>query len=356
MRHSGSWSGRTVGGKFYEKIGFTSRNLIIAAHPDVLIFGAGLIGLSLAMELRTRGLGVTVLDPRPPLSGASTAAAGMLAVEDPHNSAALLPFSRLSGSLYAAFLLRVKELSGVTVPFQTEVTLQMMPDGTRRALPEHSLDPRQLAPALLRAVLASGAQVLSGVQAGAEQDQLRARTHTTVHTAGAWPLDKLPIFPRKGQMLRVRIPNGLRLDVVHRDEKIYVVPRTSGPQAGTALIGATVENAGFDLSIDAASLAGLRRLAGHLVPALENAADAPEVEAWAGLRPATPDGLPLLGELRPPTNGDRQRHFVATGHFRNGVLLAPATAVIMADLLEGLQPAVDPAPFSPGRFAQTAEF
>jgi glycine oxidase len=151
----------------------------------------------------------------------------------------------------------------------------------------------------------------------------------------------LPVMPRKGQMLRVTMPEGLALTEVHRSERVYVVPRTRGPQAGTALIGATVEDAGFDVSTNADDLAQLRAWGAELVPQLGSEVDAPMVEAWAGLRPMTPDQLPLLGRWNDSV--------IATGHFRNGILLAPATAEVIADLLEGKATAVDVSAFAPGR-------
>ena len=245
-----------------------------AAQPDTLILGAGIIGLSLALELRTRGKRVAVLDPFPPLTQASTAAAGMLAVEDPHNPPELLPLSRLSGSLYAAFLERVKELSGLHVPFQTEITWQTLPDGEVRRLTEHSLDPRQLAPALLAAARAAGVLVrrCDGSEPGGEPF---AAAQSVVHTTGAWGAAGLPLAPRKGQMLRVKLPPGSALKEVYRSEKVYVVPRTQGPQAGTALIGATVEDVGFDLSTLPSALDALREVAAGLVPELADAPGSP---------------------------------------------------------------------------------
>ena len=282
----------------------------------------------------------------------------MLAVEDPHNDAALLPLSRLSGSLYAAFLAHVKALSGLPVPFQTEITRQMLPDGSVQVLAEKSLDPRQLAPALLAAVLSSGAQVLQASWEDAQAQECLQSTEQIVHTTGAWSAVGIPVTPRKGQILRVRIPQDLDLREVYRSEHVYVVPRTSGPQAGTALIGATVEDVGFDVSTSAKDLEGLRASGATLVPQLGNAEQAPTVEAWAGLRPATPDGLPVLGPL-PPAHTRVQsalpgaKHFLATGHFRNGILLAPATAMVMADLLSRGQPAVDLTRFAASRFTPT---
>lgn len=312
-------------------------------QPPILILGAGVIGLALALELRTRGHSVEVHDPRPPSSQASSAAAGMLAVEDPHNPGALLPLSRLSGSLYPAFLTRVKEHTGAEIPFQTGTTQQTMPDGTVCRLAEHSIDPRQLAPALLQAVLNAGVRVGPG--------QPSPRAEVVIYTTGAWEMEGLPVAPRKGQMLRVQLPRGFVLQQVHRTEHVYVVPRTKGPAAGTALIGATVEDVGFDVSTVPEDLARLRQMGAALVPQLGNAADAPLVEAWAGLRPSTPDGLPLLGELPfHPQWEQPQRRFVATGHFRNGILLAPGTAAVMADLLDGRRPPIDLQEFRPSRF------
>lgn len=327
--------------------------------PDVLIVGAGVIGLSLALEVRLRGFHVHVLERALPMAQASTAAAGMLAVEDPYNPLDLRPLSRLSAALYPEFLDRIKELSGLSVPFQTSLALQTFPDGTSRELPEYSIDPRQLAPALLSAVINAGVQVISscdGTFSVTDEEnranQLLQHAQSIVYATGAWAIADLPITPRKGQMLRVRIPPGVELDHVHRAEHIYVVPRTRGPQAGTALIGATVEDAGFDTSTHPASLASLRRLASDLAPAIANESRAPLVEAWAGLRPATPDGLPLIGELDPadPAAIPDRRRFVATGHFRNGILLAPATAATVADLIERHPPKVSLEAFAPSRF------
>ena len=98
-------------------------------------------------------------------------------------------------------------------------------------------------------------------------------------------------------MLSVALPPSLPLHLVVRTPDIYIVPRTSGPNAGRAIIGATIEDAGFDKTVHPSDIAHLRSLAAALLPPL---ADAPQLEAWAGLRPATPDGLPLLGALPAP--------------------------------------------------------
>ena len=328
-------------------------NAKLRPKSEILIAGAGIIGLSLALELQTRGLQVTVVERNAALQHASTAAAGMLAAEDPHNPPALLPFSRLSLSLYPAFLQRIESLSGLPVPYQTDTTIQYMPDGSTQQLAEHSVDPRQLAAALLAAVRATSIDLREHTELGVVTEdnwgQLHAETNSgtfttdkIVHTQGAWAHPR--VRPAKGQMFRVQLPATFPLREVHRSERIYIVPRTQGPQAGTALIGATVEDAGFDTIVHTSGLAHLRTLAAELLPQLADEAVAPQVEAWAGLRPATADSLPMLGPLSPG-------QFIATGHFRNGILLAPATAAVMADLIEGRSPAIDIAPFSPVRFA-----
>ncbi len=312
-----------------------------------------MIGLSLALELHRRGAEVALHEPRAAATQASWAAAGMLAAQDPYNPPALGPLARLSAALYPAFLEDLEELSGQPVPFQTRVTQQHMPDGSLVSLREASLDPRQLALALVAAVQHAGIPLLvpHGALASA-RDQ--GKTRTIVHAMGAWSAAP-EISPRKGQMLRVRLPAEVSLCEVYRSEHVYVVPRTAGPQTGTALIGATIENAGFNLDTVPEDLAGLRQRGAALVPhlpALADPARTPIVEAWAGLRPATPDDLPLLGAFAPLAEEPGPRHLIAAGHFRNGILLAPATAALMADLIEGHPPALDLTPFSPARFTR----
>ncbi|HVG26006.1 MAG TPA: FAD-dependent oxidoreductase, partial [Acidobacteriaceae bacterium] len=151
---------------------------------------------------------------------------------------------------------------------------------------------------------------------------------------------------RTGQMLRVALPPVLPLPQVHRSAALYVGPRTQGPQAGSAVIGATDEDAGFDLSTSQHDLDRLRSLAAELVPALASTTLCPQLEAWAGLRPSTADQLPVLGRL-PGTD----RQWIASGHYRNGILLAPATAAALADALQSRTFPVDLTPFRPDRFA-----
>ena len=145
-------------------------------------------------------------------------------------------------------------------------------------------------------------------------------------------------------MLSVALPASLPLDLVLRTPDVYIVPRTKGPGAGRAIIGATIEDAGFDTTVHPADIASLQAKAAALLPPLASAA---VLESWAGLRPATPDGLPLLGPLR-----GEPRHLLAAGHYRNGILLAPATARVLADLATGVAPALDVTAFSPARFGR----
>jgi glycine oxidase len=323
---------------------------------DVAVAGAGIIGLSIALELQRRGARVTVLETDVAMRHASTAAAGMLAVEDPHNPPELLPLSRYSFSLYPAYLQRIERLSGMPVPFQTEATWQYRSDGGRCLLPERSVDPRQLAAALLAAVRKADIELHESVgrwDVAETGEGLRLRSgrgrhwfaHRLVHCSGAWFQGRQIVKPRKGQMLRVRIPASFHLQEVYRSENGYVVPRTTGPQAGSAVIGATLEDVGYDIATKTIDLKRLRRIASEMVPALFSETEAPQLEAWAGLRPGTADDLPLLGALP-----DRPRQLVATGHFRNGILLAPATAAVIADLVEGAPPKLSLEAFRPGRF------
>jgi glycine oxidase len=158
--------------------------------------------------------------------------------------------------------------------------------------------------------------------------------HCAVDCRGAW--SGAPVRPRKGQMLYVQ-PRTAVLQHVLRTPDIYLVPRSSGK----VLIGATVEDVGYDKSVDPATIHSLLNAAAKYLPDL---ASAPITQSWAGLRPGTPDGLPLVGPTETPGV------FIASGHFRNGILLAPITAKIMANLVEGHPSPLDIAAFAPSRF------
>jgi glycine oxidase len=348
-------------------------------HPDICIAGAGIIGISLALELHHRGLRVTVLDRATPLAEASTAAAGMLAAHDPHNPPQLRSLAELSLYLYPAFLDRIHTLSGICVPFHTHATLQALPphistaaniltaDELTHLLPalhpghhrfvlldEQSLDPRELAAALLAAVRATTIDLRPHtpvLSAQSHPNSIEVQTATGVlHAAqfvdctGAWAATTpaFGIVPKKGQMLAVSLPPSLPLHLVVRTPDIYIVPRAANSSERRAIVGATIEDAGFDKTVNSADIAKLHTLAAALLPQL---ASAPILESWAGLRPATPDGLPLLGSL--PT---RPNQYIATGHFRDGILLTPATAHLMAQTIMGEPTSIDLSTFSPARF------
>jgi glycine oxidase len=343
-------------------------------RTDICIAGAGLIGLSLALELQSRGIHVTVVEAGLPMREASTAAAGMLAADDPNNPRELLALSRLSVALYPDFIGRLRTVGGEAVPFQTSRTLQAShAEGVARLDPrlltstddavpalssglallkEHSIDPRQLAVAVLAAVAVAkitlhtecpvvstrttdGTVVVSTARGSIETGQF-------VDCTGAWAADPAyEVVPVKGQMLAVALPAGFPMRRTLRTEDIYIVPRTAGPNAGRAIVGATVEDAGYDKTVRAGQIEALRRQAVALLPELEDAA---VVESWSGLRPATADHLPLLG-----AHPAKRRHWVAAGHYRNGILLAPGTARVMTQLLLRETPSVSVEPFSPAR-------
>ena len=367
---------------------------------DVVVAGAGIIGLACALELARRGLSVLVLERGDPMREASWAAAGMLAVSDPENPPALLPLAEHSHSLYDDFLGRISEQSGLRVPYRTAETLQQMRtlQQTRRGTPElsaahalsateaerylpglrsgsrsflllreNSLDPRDLCAALPQAAAAAGVTVRTREavrSVAATRDGVRVETELgTVHAgfyvdcAGAWAgsfdhdaagaeatagAEPAPIVPRKGQMAAVRLPTAHNLRVVIRSPEVYLVPRGDG----RVVVGATVEEAGFDKEVTPAAVEGLLRRGGELWPMLRGA---PVIDRWAGLRPGTADDLPLIG---PMTGHAEGRCFMAAGHFRNGILLAPATADVIASLIAGEEPRVDLSAFAPDRAGQ----
>jgi glycine oxidase len=357
----------------------------------VAIAGGGVIGLACALVLRHRGLQVTVLEAGEAVREASWAAGGMLAVEDPENPPALLQISRYSRALYVAFLKEIEELSGLHVPLRTRETVQVLNnagqtaaegrllsrDEARRLIPglsqanhtyllleEASLDPRELCTALRAAAVAAGValhehqRVVSiesegkGVLLTTAQGPVRA--DACVNCCGAWA-DSLDasagVAPSKGQMLVVAQLDGPRLTSVLRSPDVYLIPRGDG----RIVIGATVEDAGYSRQVDPAALSLLRKRAAALWPP---AAQASEVESWAGLRPASADGLPIIGQIGSGESGNEAGHaarFVAAGHYRNGILLAPGTAHVIADLVCGITPMIELAPFSPYRTSiQTA--
>ncbi|QNI33319.1 FAD-dependent oxidoreductase [Alloacidobacterium dinghuense] len=342
---------------------------------DVLIAGGGIIGLSTALELAGRGLRVTVLERGCAMAEASWAAAGMLAAFDPENPADLRPLSELSISLYPDYLNTIERLSRLQVPLRTSRTLQgsernhifsnalsaaeiaaCVPDLDPESrsflwLKEHSLDPRDLCAALPKAAVAAGISIIehspiTEVRAMASVVDVRTPQATWsashfINCCGAWAgaISHLPsIEPRKGQMVTVKLPPSHRLDCVIRTPELYLVPRGDG----RIVIGASVERAGFDKSVEETTIQALLDQAAALWPPIRQAQI---VETWAGLRPGSADGLPIMDAC------GEGSCWIASGHFRNGILLAPGTARIMRNLILGEPPSVHLAPFRCDRFA-----
>jgi glycine oxidase len=340
---------------------------------DVIIVGAGIIGVSLALELRERGASVLVLDRVEPGSEASSAAAGMLAAADPETPIALRPLAMESARIFPAFVQKLESAGKMQVDFRRVGTIALLrdaspPDAYRSLSPadlqrlepsvhspeqsaffvqEDSVDPSLLMQAALATARNLGVEIRghttvkeicaheSAVEVVTEADAMTAAS--VVDCRGAW-FGK-PVRPRKGQMLYVH-PERAVLQHVLRAPDIYIVPRSSEK----ILIGATVEDVGFDKSVDPSAIQQLLNAAEKYLPEL---ASAPITHTWAGLRPGTPDDLPIIG----PT--DASHVFVATGHFRNGILLAPITAQIMADLVEGRPSPMDISAFATDRFLST---
>jgi glycine oxidase len=348
---------------------------------DVVIAGGGIVGISLARELRRHGASVLVVERGEPGREASHAAAGMLAWCDPALPQPLKPLARASAAMYAEFAQEVEDESGMKVDLRTPGTIvyaeedaaSWVPAAEWRPLatedlarleprlegsaqtawwtPEGSIDPRALIAASVQAAKHRGIDIASGSAITAlELDRNRAvavRTAKTryvagkvVNCCGAWagqvPPLAFPTRPIKGQMLCVVAARGLLRHTV-RAPAAYIVPRSDGRY----LIGSTLEDAGFDKRVDAETIQRLHQAASDLVPEL---GEARMLETWAGLRPGTPDALPLLGTTELPN------YFVAAGHYRDGILLAPITALVMSQVVLGLPPEFDLSPFSPARF------
>jgi len=353
---------------------------------DVIIVGGGLIGLSLSLALRKRGTAVLVVERGEPGREASYAAGGMLVGCGDETPPALQPLAAASARMYPEFAHELEVESGMKVDLRDQGTIVfpatdhahehaasapaiLLPSQlselepalaqTNRSafyLKERSADPRALVGAAWKAAKHRGVDFSSGdpvtaVNLSDGRASGVTTTKTTFHAAkvvncaGAWAGQissgqiaphPFPTRPVKGQMLCLAMPSRTLLKHVVRAE-VYLIPRSDG----RLLVGATVEEAGFDKRTDAATIQRLHNAALALVPALR---DARILEAWAGLRPGTPDALPILGETATPG------YYVATGHFRDGILLAPITAEVMTAVIEGRNPAYDLAPFRPARF------
>lgn len=371
---------------------------------DVVIVGAGVVGLGIAWRACQAGLAVTVCDPEPG-RGASWAAAGMLApvTEVHYGEEALLRLNLASNERWPAFAEELEQAADRRIgyrqcgtvlvardrddlealtdlqAFQQRLGLpvqRLRSDELRELEPclaprtrggllvpgDHQVDNRALVEALLVAVERAGAclrtdevaELVTDAATGAVQG-VRLRTGQQlpagqVVLAAGWrcatlpglPPNAVPVRPVKGQLLHLRRPEDPAVAPLAernvRGLEVYVVPRADG----RVVVGATVEERGADTTITAGAVLDLLRGAWELLPGI----GAYElVETTSGLRPTAPDNAPLIGPAGP------DGLVVATGHFRNGILLTPATADAVAELLaSGSAPALIEA-FDPRRFA-----
>jgi len=363
----------------------------------VVVLGAGVIGAAIAEAIARRDAEVTVLDMRAAGRGASQASAGMLApyVEGRHQ-AALLDLGVRSAALFPDFVARVSESSGLSIRYERTGTLEAAlspPDASKlesaRAWldahhvpsewlepgPLHTFEPSiapsalgglyiashsfvavpSLVAALVQSAKLSGAIFESPVEAAAVHPvgdvvEIKAADRTysadaVVIATGSWSrrvrvsnVAALPVRPVRGQLLHLVWTGATRPRRIVWGPRCYAVPLPTV----SVLVGATAEDAGFD---EHATIGGVRDLTMAVTEMLPGAADARLDGVRVGLRPALPDDLPAIGPLaRAP------RVHVATGHYRNGVLLAPVTAEIVARaVLDGV---VDDAvrPLTPDRF------
>jgi glycine oxidase len=368
---------------------------------DVAIAGGGIIGASIAFELAAQSLRVVVADRQSPGLEASWAAAGMLSPRpDSPRDVPLVPLAKESLRLYPQFVRAVEDVSGKPVNYAREGALEILfapseeTDRERtvselRALglgvepisldtarvcepsiarhpraavwlpDEGAVEPRLLVEGVLAGArgrgaefrphcpvtefllqrdrcvgfVAGGQQIAAGhviVASGCFSGGIAAETNLMARYA--------PTRPVRGQMLALRPPEGLQLRRVLRSERGYLVPRKDG----RVVAGSTKEDAGFEKIVTAAGIRKILDAALELCPGLESAEI---VENWSGLRPGTPDDLPILGAT------DIDGLMIATGHYRNGILLAPVTAKLVREWITNGRSTFDAKPFSPLRFS-----
>ncbi len=325
---------------------------------SVIIAGAGIIGLASAWRLAQRGWNVTVFDPREPVSEASWAAAGMLAPGGEIDSNANLAKMALrSLGMYPEFVRSLEEDSDVSIEYTSCGAMEVAFDDAglaalnakaerqaaigivsepcryrdwagRRYLADAVVDPLSINEALVTACRARGVTIRE--HEAVTEVLPHGPVVRTLHgeytadrvliAAGAWSttlMADLPlVYPVRGHLLYFEMEPGL-LNTIVRSGHTYVFQR----EAGGVIAGSSMEHAGFDRTVDPAVAEDIHKRAAKLVPEL---ADAKPADCWNGLRPATDVG-PVLGRV-----GDTNV-WTAYGHFRNGILLTPDTAQIIAD-------------------------
>jgi glycine oxidase len=373
-------------------------------EADVVIVGAGAIGCAIARELATNGVDVIVVERDSPGRRATWAAAGMLSpLGEALEGGPFLELADQSLDRFAAFARALREETGIDVEYRTNGRLHVSTgdadaeliaiaaaplaarfdvtqlDGAaaRRLEPalsdritsallvgrDHRVNNRLLAQALLASATAAGAAfrtanpVSAVVRRGGSAAGVRLASGEQIEAghvvlaAGAWSGQieglprALPLRPVKGQMFAVdgrgrsaARPTEPVLNRVVFARHCYIIPRDDG----RLLVGATMEDVGFRKGPTPRGIAGLMAAASVLVPLID---DLPLVETWAGFRPATPDHLPIIG-----SDPDLPGLIYATGHFRNGILLAPITAACVTALVKGSTPPVPLAAFGVERF------
>jgi glycine oxidase len=369
----------------------------MARPSDIIVVGAGIVGCAIAHELASRGASVQIVDERPVGMGATQASAGVLApFIEAREGSPLLDLTVRSLGLFDGFMERVTADSGITVSYHrtgtldvavSEAELQALRETAgvlaRRDVPALMLDAEavrveepqlgdgalggllieshgfvaagDLTRALCAAARRHGAQVVEGSKVRriaqrdgdmvVETDRGRLTGNAVVLAAGSWSGEiaiegvsaTVPVRPVRGQLLHLGW-SGTPLRRVTWSGRCYLVPW----EDGTLLVGATVEEAGFD---ERATVEGVRGLLDAVCAIVPRASTAGFTSARVGLRPATRDDLPVIG-----ASAVVPRLMYATGHYRNGVLLAPLTAQLVADAM--LDNRIDPllAPVSPARF------
>ena len=362
----------------------------------VLVVGGGIIGCAAAYELARAGCRVTVFERATPGAEASSAAAGLLAPIDDSTETNFARLALASWRLYPDVVRDFQERTGIDVEYVTRGTIYptsaaqkrrdvaqwsdleefgvelLEGDEIHRREPalspkirhaifiqgDHWLNNQRLVLAYAQAAVSAGVELRTGCNVSRLiVEGRRARAVVTegeqidgdavLLAAGAWSSElmtalgaPLRIEPRRGQMIALAHVPAVVTHCVHGE--VYLAPRPSGE----LLIGATVERAGFQRAVTAEGIAGLLQAAIELVPSLR---DLPIARTWCGFRPWAPDSLPVLGPW-PGIEG----LFVATGHFRNGILLAPITARLMTEWITGGQPSLAVKDFLPDRFARRA--
>ncbi len=357
----------------------------------VVVIGAGVAGLGVGWRLAQAGAEVIALERAQPGRGATWASAGMIAPAAESGAVSPGPvtrFSHYSSGLWPGFAAELEDASGIGIGYRVcgslicalserdaaglrsgqgqwrtaaearamEPMLTPSIQGAAWLPDEAQVDNRRLGGALASAFVRAGGKLLPNeavVRLETDgQAVVAAQTPFAVHkadafvlAAGAWSgrIEGLsssaipPVRPVKGQMIALQPPKGSILPVrMVREAHIYLVPR-----ADRLLVGATMEDAGFDTGLTQDAEQSLYDGAVALMPEL---ARWPVYEHWAGLRPGSPDDLPILGR------GGLDRLFIATGQFRNGILFAPAVAEALSALVLGRSPVADIAAFDPRRF------